>query len=78
VKALAGRVLHAVAQAAVQVTGAMGFTWEYPLNRFHRRGLVLDQLAGASADLVLEIGRETRTDGTVPDLFGLGDLAGPD
>lgn len=74
VKALAGRVLHAVAQAAMQATGAISFTWEYSLNQLHRRGLALDQYAGASADLVAAIGRRVRTEGTVSDLFALADV----
>jgi alkylation response protein AidB-like acyl-CoA dehydrogenase len=74
VKAMAGRTLHAVAQAAIQVTGAISFTWEYPQHHFHRRGLALDQLAGASADLVAAIGRQARTDGTVPEFFDLQDV----
>jgi hypothetical protein len=74
VKALAGRVLHAVTQAAIQATGAISFTWEYSLNQLHRRGLALDQYAGASADLVAAIGRRVRTEGTVADLFALADV----
>jgi alkylation response protein AidB-like acyl-CoA dehydrogenase len=73
VKAMAGRVFHAVAQIATQVTGAISFTWEYSLNRRHQRGLALDQLAGSSADLVAAIGREARTEGIVPELFDLSD-----
>jgi hypothetical protein len=73
-KALGGRVLHAVAQTAIQVTGAISFTWEYSLNRLHHRGLILDQLAGPSADLVADIGREVRTRGSAPALFELGDV----
>ena len=75
VKALAGRVLHAVTQTAIQVTGAISFTWEYSLNRLHHRGLMLDQLAGPSADLVADIGRSVRAYGDVPALFELSDLA---
>jgi alkylation response protein AidB-like acyl-CoA dehydrogenase len=74
VKALAGRTLHTVAQAAIQATGAISFTWEYPQHRYHRRGLALDQLAGASADLVAAIGRQVRTSGTVPEFFTLQDV----
>jgi hypothetical protein len=73
VKAMAGRTLHAVVQAAIQATGAISFTWEYPQHHHHRRGLALDQLAGASADLVAAIGREVRSQGVVPELFGLHD-----
>jgi alkylation response protein AidB-like acyl-CoA dehydrogenase len=74
VKAVAGRVLHAVAQAATQVTGAISFTWEHPLTRLHRRGLALDQLAGSSGDLVAAIGRQVRIEGAVPELVALPDV----
>jgi hypothetical protein len=73
VKAMAGRVLHAVAQIAIQVTGAISFTWEYPQHRYHRRGLALDQLGGGSADLIAGLGRQIRTLGAFPDLFALDD-----
>ncbi len=75
VKAMAGRVFHAVAQTAIQVTGAISFTWEYSLNRVHQRGLALDQVAGSSADLVAAIGRQARTERVVPELFTLTDGA---
>jgi hypothetical protein len=75
VKALAGRVLHAIAQAAIQVTGGIAFTWEYSLNRPHQRALALDQLAGSSADLVLALGRQVREQRAFPRPFG---LTGPD
>jgi hypothetical protein len=75
VKAMAGRVLHTVAQTAIQVTGGISFTWEYSLNRLHRRGMALDQLAGASADLIAAIGRQVRTEGVVPELLDLSDAS---
>jgi alkylation response protein AidB-like acyl-CoA dehydrogenase len=75
VKAMAGRVLHTVVQTATQATGAIGFTWEYSLNRLHRRGLALDLIAGASADLIAEMGREIRIQGSVPELIDLCDVA---
>jgi Acyl-CoA dehydrogenase, C-terminal domain len=75
VKAMAGRALHTVVQAATQATGAISFTWEYSLNRLHRRGLGLDLIAGASADLIAEMGREIRIQGTVPELIDLCDVA---
>jgi Acyl-CoA dehydrogenase, C-terminal domain len=75
VKAMAGRILHTIVQAATQATGAIGFTWEYSLNRLHRRGLALDLIAGASADLIAEMGREIRTQGSVPELIDLCDVA---
>ena len=76
VKALAGRTLHAIAQTAIQVTGAISFTWEYSLNQLHHRGLLLDQLAGSSADLITAIGERTRTAGELDPLFELSDLQG--
>ena len=75
VKALAGRVVHAIAQTAMQVTGGISFTWEYSLNRPHQRALALDQFAGSSAELTAAIGRSAREAAAIPDLFG---LAGPD
>jgi alkylation response protein AidB-like acyl-CoA dehydrogenase len=71
VKAQAGRVLHAVAQTAIQVTGGISFTWEYSLNRPHQRGLGLDQFAGSSPDLTLALGRLLRTGSEFPRRFGL-------
>jgi hypothetical protein len=70
VKALAGRVVHAVVQAATQVTGAMSFTWEYRLRRLHHRALALEQFAGSSADLIADLGQRLRAEGTLPELFG--------
>jgi hypothetical protein len=75
VKAMAGRVLHAVVQAATQATGAIGFTWEYSLNQLHQRGLALDLIAGASADLIAEMGHEIRILGSLPELIDLSDVA---
>ena len=74
VKALAGRVLHTVAQTAIQVTGAISFTWEYSLNVRHHRGLLLDQLAGSSAALVTAIGERARTEQRIDPLVELSDL----
>lgn len=75
VKAMAGRTFHTVAQAATQVTGAISFTWEHPLNRLHQRGMALDQIAGSSSDLTTAIGRQARTEATIPELFTLADGA---
>ncbi len=71
VKAMAGRTGHAVTQAAVQVTGAISFTAEHGLPARQQRVLALDQLGGASADLVLALGGLVRETGAVPDLFTL-------
>lgn len=74
VKALAGRVLHTVTQTAIQVSGAISFTWEYSVNRLHHRGLLLDQLAGSSAELITAIGERTRTEQRLDPLVELSAL----
>ncbi|WP_067672739.1 acyl-CoA dehydrogenase family protein [Nocardia miyunensis] len=74
VKAMAGRVGHAVVQAITQATGAISFTWEYSVNRLHRRILTLDAVAGSSADLIVEMGREIRSGGEYPELLHLAGL----
>jgi alkylation response protein AidB-like acyl-CoA dehydrogenase len=55
-KALAGKAVLAAVQAAQQVCGAMGFTWEHGLHRTVRRAYVLDSLLGRSESLDAEIG----------------------
>ena len=59
-KSLAGSVSRRVSQATLQVTGGMGFTWEYSHNARHRRILALDAVAGSSEALNLELGRRLR------------------
>ncbi len=60
VKALAGTVGKRVAQSTLQVTGGMGFTWEYSHNALHRRVLALDAVAGSADALHVELGRHLR------------------
>ncbi len=60
VKALAGTVGKRVAQSTLQVTGGMGFTWEYSHNALHRRVLALDAVAGSADALHVELGRYLR------------------
>ena len=45
-RALAGRTSHVVGRAAQQVTGAMGFSWEFPLHRYIRRAHSCDLMLG--------------------------------
>ncbi len=71
VKAMAGQVGHAVVQEVTQASGAISFTWEYSVNRLHRRLLMLDAIAGTSADLVAAIGRELRIHNALPELLEL-------
>ena len=70
-KALAGTVARRVVQHTLQVTGGIGFTWEYPHHRLHRRTLVLDSIGGSTAALSAELGRAVRLDGVLPDLLAL-------
>jgi hypothetical protein len=62
-KSMAGAVSRRVAQTTLQVTGAMGFTWEYSHNASHRRVLALDAVAGSADSLNLELGRQLRKQG---------------
>ena len=55
-KALAGRTGHRVAQATLQVLGAVGFTWEHEHHRYAKRILTLDALLGSSKSLALQLG----------------------
>jgi hypothetical protein len=78
-KSMAGGVGRRVAQITMQVTGGMGFTWEYSHNRLHRRVLALDAVAGSAEALNREMGRWLR-EGTdieqgYPALFSLQALA---
>lgn len=60
-KSMAGSVSRRVSQATLQVTGGMGFTWEYSHNARHRRVLALDAVAGSGDALNLELGHRLRT-----------------
>jgi hypothetical protein len=57
-KALAGETLTGAARAALQVFGAMGFTWEHSLHRYIRRGITLDTLLGSSRQWCLAEGNQ--------------------
>lgn len=67
-KCLAGRAFRLAAQNCLQVLGAIGFTWEHDLQRFIRRGLVLDVCYGSTHELRDELGQTLRTRGTAPRL----------
>jgi hypothetical protein len=45
-RALAGRTSFLVGQTARQVTGAMGFSWEFPLHRYVRRAHSYELMLG--------------------------------
>jgi hypothetical protein len=55
-KALAGAAALTTMRATQQVTGAMGFTWEFGLHRFVRRAYVLDSILGGSEDAEYRVG----------------------
>lgn len=56
-KAYAGHTHADVAASAMQICGAMGLTWEFPLHRLVRRGLALDMVLGSVGSLTLGLGR---------------------
>jgi Acyl-CoA dehydrogenase, C-terminal domain len=72
-KALAGVVSRRISQITLQVTGAMGFTWEYPHNQLNRRCMVLDQILGSADELHNRIGKSMRKTHAVPYLMWLHD-----
>ena len=72
-KALAGSVSRRISQITLQVTGAMGFTWEYPHNQLNRRCMILDQVLGSSAELHDILGKNMRRTQMVPRLVSLCD-----
>jgi len=43
-RSAAGRAFESALRQCQQVLGAMGATWEYPLHRYQRRGLLLERL----------------------------------
>jgi hypothetical protein len=43
-RSAAGRAFESALRQCQQVSGAMGATWEYPLHRYQRRGLLLERL----------------------------------
>jgi alkylation response protein AidB-like acyl-CoA dehydrogenase len=65
-KALAGRAGALAARHCLQVTGAIGFTEEYPLAARIRRLSVLDALYGTADELEASIGRQLLAEGRLP------------
>jgi hypothetical protein len=70
-KSLAGAAASVAGANCLQVLGGVGFTWEHPLHRFQKRGLVLDRLLGSSAELPAVIGRVLTRIGEAPRLAEL-------
>lgn len=71
-KVLAGQAGQLAAQHCLQVTGAIGFTWEHALHRQIRRVGGLDGLYGNAAALQGRIGSELLTRRAVPRLGVMG------
>lgn len=67
-KALAGRAALLAGKHCLQVTGAIGFTWEYELHRRIRRAILLDGLYGTSRSLSARIGASLLSERRVPRL----------
>jgi hypothetical protein len=65
-KALAGRAALQAARHCLQVCGGIGFTWEFPLQRYIKRAHMLDSLLGSSASLQLQIGEKLLAAGSLP------------
>lgn len=70
-KSLAGVAAQTAAANCLQVLAGVGFTWEHPLHRYHKRGLVLDRLLGSSAYLPGAIGEVLIRLGEAPRLVEL-------
>jgi alkylation response protein AidB-like acyl-CoA dehydrogenase len=71
-KALAGRAGRLAAQHCLQVTGAIGFTWEHELHRCIRRAHLLDALYGSADALCGRIGAALLAQRTVPRIGVMG------
>lgn len=74
-KSLAGYAHALAAQHCLQVTGAIGFTADYPLHRLMRRGWVLDVVLGSWRKIDAEIGAQLVAEGRVPRFGGLANGA---
>ncbi|MGO9060973.1 MAG: acyl-CoA dehydrogenase family protein [Candidatus Binataceae bacterium] len=65
-KALAGRAALQAARQCLQVCGGMGFTWEFPLQRYIKRSHMLDALLGSSQWLQSQAGEQIVATRSVP------------
>jgi alkylation response protein AidB-like acyl-CoA dehydrogenase len=70
-KSTAGVAARVAAANCLQVIAGMGFTWEHPLHRYQKRGLVLDRLLGSSDYLPGAIGDTLVRLGEAPRLVEL-------
>jgi hypothetical protein len=67
-KALAGIAADVTVRQAMQVCGAMGLTWEFPLHHSYRRAAALDGLLGDTDSLTTAIGGHVATASVLPQL----------
>jgi alkylation response protein AidB-like acyl-CoA dehydrogenase len=67
-KALAGSAADIAVRQAMQVCGAMGLTWEFPLHPIIRRSYALDLLLGDTWTLTLALGRHVTGTAPMPQL----------
>ncbi|MDL9948601.1 acyl-CoA dehydrogenase family protein [Gordonia sp. ABSL11-1] len=65
-KNLAGSATETACRKAIQVCGAMGLTWEFPLHRIVRRALILDAILGGHRETTIEFGRRVMTAESYP------------
>ena len=54
-KAYAAEAAVVACEAAIQVHGGIGFTWEHPLHRFYKRAIWLEGFGQRPPDLRLEV-----------------------
>jgi alkylation response protein AidB-like acyl-CoA dehydrogenase len=58
VKARAGEIAVEATARALHTFGGVGFTWEHPIHRFHRRAIAANAMAGSSFELGHQLGHE--------------------
>ncbi|HEX3825374.1 MAG TPA: acyl-CoA dehydrogenase family protein [Mycobacteriales bacterium] len=58
VKARAGAVAVEATGRALHTFGGIGFTWEHPIHRYHRRAIAANATAGSSFELGHQLGLE--------------------
>jgi alkylation response protein AidB-like acyl-CoA dehydrogenase len=70
-RVLAGRAQAETAAHCLQVCGGIGFTWEFPLRGYVRRGALVEALLGSWRSLRADVGRELVRTQVVPRLPAL-------
>jgi hypothetical protein len=71
-KALAGAAADTTVRHGMQVCGAMGLTWEFPLHNAFRRASVLDGLLGDTDGLTVALGHHIASTPILPQLEPFG------